>query len=258
VSWVRRNWFLIGLVLVLAAAWGLPAPADGTVWPGLLQKVLIAAIFLLSGFALRTTELRAGMGHWRLHALVQTLSLVVAPLCCWGLGLAWAAGGGSEGLRIGLLVLGALPTTVTSCVALTAAAGGNTAAALVNASLGNLLGVVVTPLWLLLLVGTTGNIDVPAVVVKLGLLVVLPVLVGQLLQWPLRAWRDRQRGWLGKAPLVLLLVILQLAFNRAFAAQMLFAVVADHVRRDLQLLAVDFGPPGELGIQVEEFEGVHA
>ena len=47
--------------------------------------------------------------------------------------------------RLEMLVMSALPTTVNMCVALTQSAGGNVAAALANAVIGNLLGVVATP-----------------------------------------------------------------------------------------------------------------
>ena len=57
----------------------------------------------------------------------------------------------------GLTVLACLPTTVNMCVVLTASAGGNVAAALFNAVVGNALGVVATPALLLLALGGGGG-----------------------------------------------------------------------------------------------------
>jgi sodium/bile acid cotransporter 7 len=114
---------------------------------------------------------------------VQGVSLLLIPLMCWTLDGVWASLGLSPDLRAGLLVLGALPTTITSCVALTTAAGGNQGGAVVNASLGNLLGIVVTPMWLMLTVSLDGvSLDLLPVFEKLGLLVILPLAAGQITQ----------------------------------------------------------------------------
>src|SRR5262245_52301350 len=79
---LRRQWFLIGLVVVLSAALLAPdvgrrgGPLATQIW----QAWLVAGIFLISGFDLRTSELRGALRDFRLHLFVQGTSLAIAPL----------------------------------------------------------------------------------------------------------------------------------------------------------------------------------
>lgn len=231
-AWLRQHWFVVGMLLTLVGSWWLPGPAADANWPDSVKLGLIAAIFLCSGLALRSEELGRGVGAWRLHLMIQGFAFVVTPLTCLALDQLWRWCGVDASLRLGLLVLGALPTTVTSCVVLTMAVDGNRAAALINATLGNLLGVVITPLWLVAITNTQqASLDIGSVMQKLGLVVVLPVIAGQLLRRPLRqrltAATSKQ---LGQLSLALLLGVLWLVFARA----------ADH-RPDPATLAVCLG-----------------
>src|SRR2546430_2134489 len=61
------------------------------------------------------------------------------------------------GLKMGLFYLCALPSTVSSSVAMTAAARGNVPAAVFNATLSSLIGVFLTPLWVSLLLKSGGG-----------------------------------------------------------------------------------------------------
>src|SRR5690606_27437765 len=95
--------------------------------------------------------LKAGTMRWPLHLVVQGSTFLLFPL----LGLAGLALGGAAipaDLRLGFFFLCALPSTVSSSVALTAMARGNVPAAVFNASLSSLLGVFLTPLWVALVV----------------------------------------------------------------------------------------------------------
>src|SRR6185369_9123865 len=120
--------------------------------------------------------------NWRLHLLVQLCTFGFFPL----LGMVLVFGSGSSlspDLRIGLFFLCALPSTVSSSVALTATAHGNVPGAVFNATLSSLLGVLLTPLWLGVVLGATGR-GLPVADVILDLLewLVLPLFVGQLLR----------------------------------------------------------------------------
>jgi sodium/bile acid cotransporter 7 len=72
--------------------------------------------------------------------------------------------------------------TVNMVIVLTKAANGDEACALLNASLGNLLGVFVTPALILGYLGQTSNIKFVDVVLKLVYRVVIPIIFGQILQ----------------------------------------------------------------------------
>jgi len=70
--------------------------------------------------------------------------------------------------------------TVNMVLVLTASAGGDEAAAVFNAALGNLLGVIISPMLILIYVGVKGSIDLMNLFTKLMLIIFVPILVGQL------------------------------------------------------------------------------
>jgi len=82
-----------------------------------------------------------------------------------------------------MVICACLPMTVNMVIVLTVASGGSEAAAVFNAAFGSLLGVFITPAMILLYLGDSGGIEFEKVVMKLLLRVVLPIAVGQLLQY---------------------------------------------------------------------------
>ena len=181
----RPDWFLPGMAVSVGLAWLFPdaGAKGGSLQPELVTKLGVALIFFLHGLTLSFHSLAAGTRKWRLHLLVQGSTFLLFPLLGLGL-LRLASGSGlvlGQELRTGLFFLCALPSTVSSSVALTAAARGDVGAAIFNATLSSLLGVVLTPLWLSLVLGTTGQaLPLGAVVLDLVLWLVLPLLLGQM------------------------------------------------------------------------------
>ena len=167
--------------VAVALAWLFPdaGAKGGSLHPELINKLGVSLIFFLHGLMLSFEALAAGARKWRVHALVQSSTFVLFPLL--GLLLLGIAGSrlGPE-LRTGLFFLCALPSTVSSSVALTAAARGDVAVAVFNATLSSLLGVVLTPLWLGLVLGASGHpLPFGSVVLELVLWLVVPLLLGQ-------------------------------------------------------------------------------
>jgi sodium/bile acid cotransporter 7 len=116
-------------------------------------------------------------------------------------------------LRIGFLFLSVLPTTISSAVVLTSLARGNAAGALVNTTLSNLVGVVITPLWLGLLLQAKGN--APAIgplVISISLMILLPFVVGQCMRPFARGMINAHTSKLRDASSVLILFIVYAAF----------------------------------------------
>src|SRR5215510_12525634 len=115
---LRRQWFLVGLVVVLAAAAIAPGigRGGGPLASQLWQGWLVAGIFFLSGFDLRTSDLRGAIRDVRLHVFVQGTSLLVAPLLFFVAARGLSHTPMPAPLLEGFVVLGCLPTTVTSGV----------------------------------------------------------------------------------------------------------------------------------------------
>jgi sodium/bile acid cotransporter 7 len=178
----KPDWFLLGMAGAVGLAWAFPEPGakGGSLQPELLNRLGVSLVFFLHGLTLPLAALAAGTRKWRLHLLVQASTFLLFPLL--GLLLLATLGAALDAdLRTGLFFLCALPSTVSSSVALTAAARGDVAAAVFNATLSSLLGVVLTPLWLRAALGAAGQpLPFSAVVLDLCVWLVLPLLVGQL------------------------------------------------------------------------------
>ncbi len=203
-----KHWFLLALGLAMLIAVALPgvAGSGGVLHLDMLRSGLIAGIFLISGLTLPGRALARAATGWRLHVLVQGFTLALVPLAMWLATPLWLLLLPVP-LVLGLQVLACLPTTIASNVATTRAAGGDEAGALVNAVLGNLLGILITPWTILWLTGLWGQVDPLAVAVALGWQVALPVAIGQVVRLGLSAACDRQRARLGLLSQVALLML---------------------------------------------------
>ena len=192
---MKFDWFLKGMIAAVVLAFVFPQPGahGGFLHPEVLNKVGIALVFYLNGLSLSMASLREGATRWRVHVLIQLSTFLVFPLLGLGLmqiGQDWM----SPDMLLGYFYLCALPSTVSSSVALTAAARGNVPVALFNATLSALMGVVLTPLWMAWAMGHEGQpLDVWPVVVDLLIWVVLPLVAGQLSRPWLTVWAARHK-----------------------------------------------------------------
>jgi sodium/bile acid cotransporter 7 len=184
--------------------------------PELLTKAGVALIFFLHGLTLSFAALRLGAMNWRLHALIQGCTFILFPLI--GLGLhAVLAGRAAPELILGIFFLCALPSTVSSSIAMTAAARGNVAGAVFNATLSSLIGIVATPLWVALVMKTTGETR-PLLPVILDLVkwLVLPLALGQALRPWIGAWAMRHRPRIALVDRLTILLLVYTSFCDSF------------------------------------------
>jgi len=199
-AWLQRQSFLIGMAIaigagVVGAEW---FAKGGTLHLDRIQGGLIAAIFLISGLVLPATALWSAGRRLRVHASLQIFILVVLPAAAWAIMATGLFASWPDSLRSGLLILACLPTTITSCVVLTRAAGGNEALAVIAAATGGVLGVMVCPWTILLLTGVRPDAPMLHVVGDLALHVLVPLAVGQLIRWRHTAWCERRRSTLSR------------------------------------------------------------
>ncbi|MFO0958495.1 MAG: bile acid:sodium symporter family protein [Isosphaeraceae bacterium] len=146
-------------------------------------------------WACRSLRLKAGTLRWPLHLVIQSCTFLFFPLT--GLALLAICGDAMPvGLRLGFFYLCALPSTVSSSVAFTAAAGGDVALAVFNATLSALIGVVATPLWIAWYTGSTGRgLPVGGVILDLVKWLVVPLAAGQMLRPFLAKWAARNKKY---------------------------------------------------------------
>ena len=214
----KPDWFLLGMVAATSLAWAFPAPGASGGWmhPELLTKLGVALIFFLHGLTLAFAALRAGALNWRLHLVVQGCTFLLFPL----IGIivhAVLRSRVAPDLGLGLFYLCALPSTVSSSVAMTAVARGNVAGAVFNATLSSLIGILATPLWIAWWMKTSGAArPIGPVVIDLLEWLVLPLVLGQLARPVLGAWALRHKPKIGVIDRLTILLLVYTSFCDSF------------------------------------------
>ncbi len=212
--WTARNWFLAGLLLAAFTAWVFPEPgaAGGVLRSEVTTKAGIVVIFFFQGLSLPLSMIRQGLLQWRLHIFVQVFIFMVMPLLVLGLCLpVWHLA--SWEMKMGFIFLGALPTTIATAITYTAMSGGNVAGAVFNAAGSNLAGIFITPLWISFWMKTGGqNIPLEQVIAGIAMMIMLPMLAGQVIRPFVRRKVDKHKKTLSTMSSLIILFIVYAAF----------------------------------------------
>ncbi|TPX63975.1 hypothetical protein CcCBS67573_g08527 [Chytriomyces confervae] len=187
-EFVCKHWFLEGLAVGIAFA---------AVWPDLGKKGgyirseysvsygCVMLIFILSGMSLKSKVLLQSLANWKMHLVVQVISLGLTPAIGLGVGkLLQLSSGFDATLAKGIIIACSTPTTISSNVLMTKQAGGDEAGALTNAVIGNVLGVFISPSLIFAYVGELGSapLNYATTFQNLAITVVGPLIFGQVIQ----------------------------------------------------------------------------
>ncbi|KXJ94401.1 putative sodium bile acid cotransporter [Microdochium bolleyi] len=248
-----RNWLIFGFGLGcllgylfphVAARGGIIRSEYSVLYAG------IGLIFFINGMQLSPEKLREHVFNWRLHFVVQGTNLVLIPLIQLALiHIIIAAGGVASGtidpsIIVGMVVAGCIPTTIASNVVMTRNAGGDEAAAIIEVVIGNVLGSILSP-WLIygfIPKGPEFAAFQPAppndlgpmyrsVMMQLGLAVLLPLVLGQVLRW---VWSGKvlwalRTFYLAQLCSVLLILVAWTTFSGAFQTGSLYSLPTSSV-----------------------------
>ncbi|MCL7986867.1 bile acid:sodium symporter [Sphingobacterium sp. lm-10] len=177
----------------------------------------VALIFFFYGLKLSFQKIKDGLQNWRLHLAVQSFTFLLFPLVVIAFRpLVHTAL--QEQFWLSFFFLAALPSTVSSSVVMVSIAKGNIPAAIFNASISGLIGVIVTPLWMQLFLDF-GEVEVLGDV-YLGLIkeIILPVILGLFLQRYLGAWAAKYNNMLSKFDKAVILLIVYSSFAESFVS----------------------------------------
>lgn len=187
---VGFDWYLVLLVGTMVIATLLPARGAAADAVDTISSLAVALLFFLYGVKLNTGAIVAGFTNWRLQGLIFASTFIAFPIV--GFLLAFLLGPVlPPELRIGLLYLSILPSTVQSSIAFTSIARGNVPAAVCAASVSNLAGIFITPAAAALLLHTSGGGLGAGAVLGIAVQLLLPFVVGQLARPLLSALVDR-------------------------------------------------------------------
>ena len=189
----KHNSFLIALVFMVVLARIVPYRKEyNEIFD--LSKFIdwgICIIFLLYGLKLNIKQVVGDIKNWRLHLLVHLGTFVLFPLLVLPFYLV-VKGTNYELIWISVFFLASLPSTISSSVVLVSIAKGNVTAAIFNASVSGLIGIVATPLLMGFFIdGTQTGVGQDEVVRQLLLKVLLPLILGLLLNPLLKNTSDR-------------------------------------------------------------------
>ncbi|XP_016045838.1 sodium/bile acid cotransporter 7 isoform X2 [Erinaceus europaeus] len=204
---VRKEWFMVGIVLVIAGAKLEPSVGvnGGPLMPEItVSYIAVATIFFNSGLSLRTEELTSALVHIKLHLFIQIFTLAFFPAAIWLFLQLLSITPINEWLLKGLQTVGCMPPPVSSAVILTKAVGGNE-------------GIVVTPLLLLLFLGSSSSVPFTSIFSQLFMTVVVPLIIGQIVRRYIKDWLERKKPPFGAVSSCVLLMIIYTTFCDTFS-----------------------------------------
>ncbi|XP_069782459.1 sodium/bile acid cotransporter 7 isoform X4 [Narcine bancroftii] len=217
---LRRYWFLVGIVLAISLAKLQPSLGrrGGPLKPEItITYVAVSTIFFNSGLSLKSEELADALMHVKLHLFVQTFTLAFFPTAIWFILKLLALTSINPWLLKGLQTVGCMPPPVSSAVILTKAVGGNEAAAIFNSAFGSFLGIIITPLLLLLFLGSSSAVPFTSIFSQLTMTVVVPLIIGQLVRRYIKDWLERKQPPFGAISSCVLLMIIYSTFCDTFS-----------------------------------------
>lgn len=211
---MKIDGFVLAMLGAVALALAMPwlGAQDGPLHLGLVTTIGIGIVFFLHGAALSPAAVKAGAASWRLHLVVHGSTFLLFP----AIGAAMFFG--LRGLlapeiRLGIFYLCALSSTISSSVAMTAIGRGNVPAAIFDATLSGLLGMVLTPLLVSLVAKTaTGHLPLLPAIWDVMKTLLLPFAAGQLLRSWIGGFVTRNKAWTSKADRFVILLIVYSAF----------------------------------------------
>ncbi len=188
---IARQWFLVGLAAVLVIGFVFWAQLRWIASPAWLRNSIVAVVLFLMAWPLQSSAMWRAVRRPGAALLAFGMNFGLLPLTAWAF-MPLLQGE----LALGLVVAAAAPCTLASAAVWTRQAGGNDAVALIVTISTNLACFLLTPFWLFATTGQ-GEVELPVgqMVSRLGLLVVLPIVAGQLsrLHRPVADWTTRRK-----------------------------------------------------------------
>jgi sodium/bile acid cotransporter 7 len=196
---LQDQWFLIGIGIVITIASQVQVPkAHQEIKETVTTYLMVSIIFFFTGCTLDTRVLIQNYSRWKVHIFVQVQCFLVTSALAFGVVSATATNKDfmDPGLLVGIIFLGCVATTMSSNVVMTRQAHGNSALTVVQTTLGNFIGVFISPALVIMYtsVDTWYNEALPSnsgqfaaiyarVLKQLGLSIYVPMAVGQLTRY---------------------------------------------------------------------------
>lgn len=215
---IRIDLFVIAIIISIVLAYFFPqlGASNSPVPMNLISSLGISFIFFFYGLSLSSEAIRNGLKNWKLHISVQTSTFVLFPLLILPF-YPFVKDTPHELLWLAFLFMAALPSTVSSSVVMVAMAKGNLPGAIFNASISGILGILITPLWMLPFIKQTDvAFDFSSIYFQLITEIVIPLALGLLLRKFFGAWAYKNKPTLNKFDKLIILLIIYKSFVQSF------------------------------------------
>lgn len=181
-STLAKNWFFVGIAVMVLTAFYLPGVGLFIKAYKILNIVIFMG-FLLTGLTLDTSSVLAQLKNVRVLLAALISSLFLFPFVAYFLArLVFKA---PPDIAVGVLIIGVAPATIASGTVMTAMALGNVPLSLFICVLTNCTSILTIPFILTQLLQFTGtHVDLPVagMLFSLFLKVLVPTLIGQILR----------------------------------------------------------------------------
>lgn len=211
-----------------------------------LLKIGIFLSFFLTSLRLDTSHITEQCRNFKAIAAAMISCFVLFPLV--GRGFAMIDFGGNSDILVGICILSVVPVTLASGTILTTLAGGNVPFSLMINICAHTLSIFTIPISLKLLLASDETIELPAVdiMIKIALMVLLPVFLGQVARIKVKAWIGRfSKACSIFCQLVILLIIFNaIASSTAKMADLGYKIVyimAAMLALHIVIVAMNFG-----------------
>lgn len=186
---LTKNWFLISLAACFTGGYlGSPYLQPLMDFP-ILRSGIVFSVMWMMGVTLQAHTIRRSFTRPVPSLLAIGINILAVPMLC--LPTMWLL---PTGLFGGLFVASIVPCTLASASVWTRKAGGDDSIAMMTTVVTNLACAVVVPIGILLVLSQQAEIDVVDQVRKLGLIVVAPLVIAQLMrQLGFADWADRNK-----------------------------------------------------------------
>jgi len=239
------------LALLLAMAWDTPGIEVSKPTVGdfrVVQTINVCVVFLISGVTLNTAELKNAVTSGVPALLYGMVAILIITACFSYIALELPLE--PREFRFGVALFCCVPTTLSSGVVLVRAAKGNESMALLLTVATNLLGTLVTPFTLgLVLSAANVDLDTVALLTKLLVTVLAPLLAGKALleAWaPVKGWVKANKQKLTMTSSLMIILVVWQSFSRSMDSLMeqnaghVFALILVVVVLHFAFLTVNF------------------
>jgi sodium/bile acid cotransporter 7 len=216
---IKIDRFVFAIIFAVTLAYVFPFFGNRALAKPLLLGISgagISLIFFFYGLKLNYTIIKEVFKNWRVHVIVQSATFILFPILVL-LFYPFIKTDMQHTLWLAVFFLAVLPSSVSASVVMVAVAKGNVPAAIFNASLSGIIGILITPIWMSYFIeAQTVEFDFTEIYVSLVTEIIIPLILGIFLQRYFGIWAVRNAAKISLFDKTIILVIVFKSFSESF------------------------------------------